>query len=1016
MKNLYSISKVLSIMVFGCCTSVYSQGQTAQIPLPGSIPLNSTGSQFSLLSQKGTYIRPQVISTLNMLYLGDSNCVAVGSQGLNGAAQATQGFPALDLARWGSGTSSINCVSGTTTADTLNAQLFKFNGGLFPLSPYGGSVTIFHDGTNDAKNASALTANFQGDFNREKWAEGVVSTVPMNAMLLPTTSGIYSGSGTLNYTYPAFPWLTVSGSTTFSITTYGGPIYIAYPAFDNDTGTWTVSVNGNSATDTITGLTTIPNSPLNGVANHTGGGVTQTPMLARFVSSTPGTPTAPVTQSVTITVGSSGTNGIGLFFAATSAQNTDSYLPNIAAFDGLEPQQGNAQGTNTATYDTMINTVATGLANDGLPVLFSNIRVPLLQNLTAAYSSTDGVTADGFTLTDITTLAGSAVTCSATHFFSASSIAAGIAANNPLQMFVENAATSTTANYSTVLSLAPATITVPGPGGGNTSNCVNLATANTLAIAGTATAFVGFAGQIFNAVPTASVGLHHNNLGAWLESQVHTALLQSVVPGPTPTSLNLNAGQAYNINGNQVASILTSGLPNPAFLVGNYTTIGLNNGLYGMTTGGDGTNMFTDVFAPNNTSSGVRLCTGFVLTTAAKNCPYKFSVNQATFTRPVSLSGLQVNSTGSTAASTVYGGTVSTSEFNSVLYNAASAPINALLLPTNGVSSAQQTTAGVGMTPGTYTVNASSGAAQVSVVVATATTLGTITVLATGAAYGTAPTFTLPTGSTPAVLTGTLSTPAAGQRYTFKKTDSSANAVTIVSGAGSLDGVTGGTITLSQNQAATVWFDATNGWKTESLFQANAASTGLSGMTTGQVPIAATATTVTSSKPISGAGAGLTSGPTTATATDIPVFTSTTGGLVDSGIAISSLCQTSGTNCPASSSYSLGGTLSNSNVVVGAGAGTGATAALVGQDGNHLLQITTGLAPNNTALYATVTFTASRGRVTYCLATPASASSAALLGVSAIFLSSSASTQYLVSISGAALAPSTNYEWDVSCP
>jgi hypothetical protein len=1005
MKSLAAVFAFISI-----------SGLTAfsQIPLPGSIPLNSTGSQFSLLSQKGTYIRPQAVSTLNMLYLGDSNCVAIGSQGLNGAAQATQGFPALDLASWGSGTSSITCVSGSTTADTLNRELFKFNGGNFPLSPYGGSVTIFHDGTNDAKNASALTANFQADFNREKWAEGVISTVPMNTMLLPTTAGIFSGSGTLNYTYPAFPWLTVSGSTTFSITTYGGPIYLAYPAFNTDTGNFTVTVNGSAATDTITGLSTIPNAPLNGTANQ-GVPEAQTPMLARFVSSTPGTPTAPITQSVTVTVGAAGTNGIGIFFVATPAQNINSYLPNTAIFDGLEPQQGNAQGTNTATYDRMINSIANGLANDAQPVLFSNIRVPLLNNLTASYSATDGVTADGLTLTDVTTLAGSAVTCSATHFFSASSIAAGIAANNPLQMFVENAATSTTANYSTVLSLATATITVPGPGGGVTSNCVNLATANTLAIAGTATAFVGFAGQIFNAVPSANVGLHHNNLGALLISQVHTALLQSVVPGPTPISFNLKAGQAYNINGNAIDSALTTGLPNPALLVGNIPS-GLGVGIYGMRIGGDGTNSFTDIFAPNNVLSGVRLCTGATLTAAGLNCPYKFSVNQATFTRPLSMSGLQVNSQVITAANLVYGGSVSSSESNSIINNAASAPINDLLLPTNGIVSAQQTTAGVGMTPGTYTVNASSGSAQVSVVVATATTLGTITVLATGAAYGSAPTFTLPTGTTAAVLTGAISSPAAGQRYTFKKPDSSGNAVTINSGAGTLNGVAGGTIVLSQNQAATVWFDATTGWHTESLYQANSAPTGLSGMTASQVPIAATATTVTSSKAIAGSGAGLTSGPTTATATDVPVFTSTTGGLVDSGISVSSLCQTSGTNCPASSSYSLGGTLSNSNVVVGAGAGTGATASLTGQDGNHLLQITTGLAPNNTDLYATVNFTASRGRVAFCTLYPASQSSISLVGTSTLFLSSGSATQYLASIVGLPLAASTLYQWDVSCP
>lgn len=70
--------------------------------------------------------------------------------------------------------------------------------------------------------------------------------------------------------------------------------------------------------------------------------------------------------------------------------------------------------------------------------------------------------------------------------------------------------------------------------------------------------------------------------------------------------------------------------------------------------------------------------------------------------------------------------------------------------------------------------------------------------------------------------------------------------------------------------------------------------TGLSGMTATQVPIAATASTVTSSKPIAGSGAGLTSGPTSATATDLATFTSTTGGLVDSGVALASVCVPTG--------------------------------------------------------------------------------------------------------------------------
>jgi hypothetical protein len=60
-------------------------------------------------------------------------------------------------------------------------------------------------------------------------------------------------------------------------------------------------------------------------------------------------------------------------------------------------------------------------------------------------------------------------------------------------------------------------------------------------------------------------------------------------------------------------------------------------------------------------------------------------------------------------------------------------------------------------------------------------------------------------------------------------------------------------------------------------------STGLSGMTAGQVPIAATPTTVTSSKALAGSGAAITTGPSTTTATDCANFADTHGTLADSG-------------------------------------------------------------------------------------------------------------------------------------
>jgi hypothetical protein len=66
-------------------------------------------------------------------------------------------------------------------------------------------------------------------------------------------------------------------------------------------------------------------------------------------------------------------------------------------------------------------------------------------------------------------------------------------------------------------------------------------------------------------------------------------------------------------------------------------------------------------------------------------------------------------------------------------------------------------------------------------------------------------------------------------------------------------------------------------------------SSGVSGMTAGQVPIAATATTVTSSMALAGSGAGITTGPTSSTSGDLMSFTGTAGQAADSGIAASNV-------------------------------------------------------------------------------------------------------------------------------
>lgn len=91
---------------------------------------------------------------------------------------------------------------------------------------------------------------------------------------------------------------------------------------------------------------------------------------------------------------------------------------------------------------------------------------------------------------------------------------------------------------------------------------------------------------------------------------------------------------------------------------------------------------------------------------------------------------------------------------------------------------------------------------------------------------------------------------------------------------------------------STLCTDANGGATTSGC---SSGSSGLSGMTAGQVAVAATASTVTSSFPINGAGAGLVSGPTLSVNADIAVFSGTTGSIVDGALAAGSLVTLTGT-------------------------------------------------------------------------------------------------------------------------
>lgn len=113
-------------------------------------------------------------------------------------------------------------------------------------------------------------------------------------------------------------------------------------------------------------------------------------------------------------------------------------------------------------------------------------------------------------------------------------------------------------------------------------------------------------------------------------------------------------------------------------------------------------------------------------------------------------------------------------------------------------------------------------------------------------------------------------------------------------------------------------------------------------------------------------------------------------------------------------SAGLGGALTTANVVLGAGAGTGATLVLVaGLDGNHQIKVTIGSSPTANAPVFTVTFTASRGHTTYpiiqCVAVDVGHPLIDLVAGAA-----ASATAYSGFNTG--VTAGVNYNWNVSAP
>jgi lysophospholipase L1-like esterase len=256
-------------------------------------------------------------------------------------------------------------VSGYYASDTNSAIFTNLN-----PAESGNPIVTLMVGTNDV--LTGFSAGYKVTYTQLLLAQAARASIS-NTNTVAGSNAIFTQAGSwANDT--TFANLTGIKSSTNASTASGsiialkGVLYVYYGLFATSGGTFTVSIDGVVATDTVTGNTTLTSQP--GTAYSTTAGITEAVGLARYVV-TPGTHTV----LVTVTSATNAANPVTFFGAGipplTKSRGTTAAKIFLA---GIPYQNNDASSATTAAVNATNLSVATTLSGDGLNVVWVDVR------------------------------------------------------------------------------------------------------------------------------------------------------------------------------------------------------------------------------------------------------------------------------------------------------------------------------------------------------------------------------------------------------------------------------------------------------------------------------------------------------------------------------------------------------------------------------------------------------------------------------------------------------------------